>query len=311
MSADGKQLEGLVAFVEETFLPAGFEVKSNQRIYNDDGVQIAEFDVEIRGKIGTTAIAWLIECRDRPAAGRAPAHWIEQLYGRRARFGFNKVTAVSTTGFAAGAVDFARREGIELREVRSLTSREFSEWLPISHFQLRKTLTRFKHATLLVDESESTDRKAALYEAFASKSVEAALIKNCRTGALVELRSAFAAVVREAGDLTESLAPNGDHKSIRLRVRYVNDDDHFVVETAHGAVRIREINFSGEIYLVERLVPIASAREYRDEETGNVISQVATFEPHEVQATKLSLEMHRLGVTGETHIIMRRLTDGT
>lgn len=35
--------------------------------------------------------------------------WIEQLVGRRARFGFNKVTAVSITGFATGAAEFASK----------------------------------------------------------------------------------------------------------------------------------------------------------------------------------------------------------
>lgn len=100
MSNDGTQLEALVAFVEETLLPQGFEVKTNNRIFNDEGIQIAEFDVEVRGKIGSTNIAWLIECRDRPKSGAAPSSWIERLVGRRTRFQFNKVTAVSTTGFS-------------------------------------------------------------------------------------------------------------------------------------------------------------------------------------------------------------------
>src|SRR6266550_564747 len=120
MGSDGKQLEGLVSFVEKTLLPQGFEVKTNERIYNDEGIQIAEFDIEIHGKVGSTTIAWLIECRDRPGQGPAPGSWIEQLVGRRIRFGFNKVTAVSTTGFAVGAVQFARSQGIELREVTAL-----------------------------------------------------------------------------------------------------------------------------------------------------------------------------------------------
>ena len=80
-------------------LPVGFEVKSNERVFNDGGIQIAEFDIEIRGKVGTTMIAWLIECRDRPAQGAAPGSWIEQLVGRRNRFGFNKVTAVGVSEF--------------------------------------------------------------------------------------------------------------------------------------------------------------------------------------------------------------------
>jgi hypothetical protein len=79
VSNDGKQLENLVALIEKLLLPKGFEVKPNTRVYNEDGVQIAEFDIEIRGKLGSTEIAWLIECRDRPGQGPAPGGWIEQL----------------------------------------------------------------------------------------------------------------------------------------------------------------------------------------------------------------------------------------
>ena len=119
MKPDGKQLESLVAFVEEKLVPDGFSVSKNERIYNDVGIQIAEFDIEIHGKIGSTEISWLIECRDRPSSGPAPASWIEQLVGRRTRFKFNKVTAVSTTGFASGASEFALSEGIEIRDSNS------------------------------------------------------------------------------------------------------------------------------------------------------------------------------------------------
>ena len=119
MRDNGKQLEGLVALIEKLHLPPAFDVKTNERVFYQ-GIQVAEFDIEIRGRLGTTDVVWLIECRDRPTEGPAPASWVEQLVGRRTRFGFNKVTAVSTTGFAKGASDFAQKEGIETREVRTL-----------------------------------------------------------------------------------------------------------------------------------------------------------------------------------------------
>ena len=67
MPNTGKQLEQLVKAIEKSLLPAGFEVLGNERVYSDEGVQIAEFDIEIRGKVGSTYFKWLIECRDRPA----------------------------------------------------------------------------------------------------------------------------------------------------------------------------------------------------------------------------------------------------
>ena len=164
MTSKGKQLEALIAFVEKSLLPHGFEVKTNEKVYDADGVQIAEFDIEIRGKVGSTNFTWLIECRDRPSDGPAPGAWIEQLVGRRTRFGFNKVTAVSTMGFAPGAITFARSEGIELREVKALSPDEFDSWLAIRFHHHIEKITALRHASIQVNEQETEERKHVLLE---------------------------------------------------------------------------------------------------------------------------------------------------
>ena len=118
MTNDGTQLENLVADVERRLMP-GFDVELHRKFYNDDGVQIAEFDIVITGDLGSSKIHWLIECRDREDA--APVSWIEQLVGRRQRFGIDRVFAVSTSGFSPGAIEFAAREHIILRTVDDIT----------------------------------------------------------------------------------------------------------------------------------------------------------------------------------------------
>jgi hypothetical protein len=47
MAHDGRQLEGLVAFVERVLLPQGFDVRTNERIFDEDGIQVAEFDIDL------------------------------------------------------------------------------------------------------------------------------------------------------------------------------------------------------------------------------------------------------------------------
>lgn len=311
MASDGKQLEALVAFVEKTLLPEGFDVKANERVFNDEGIQIAEFDIEIRGKIGSTDFAWLIECRDRPANGPAPGSWIEQLYGRRTRFGFNKVTAVSTTGFAVGAIAFAQSEGIELREVRTLCPDEFAGWLLVRHIVNTIRHTSLLSASLIIDEHETEERKQALLVELARENTDTSLLKASSTGQFVPARNAFHAAVDQVGNLFDDLLPNGPPKTINLYVEYPNDDDHFIVETSAGAIRVRAIAYRGELRCKEIHIPLSATSEYRDAETGQPISQAAVFAPQSIMGMKFATEMHRMAESGETHIILRRLQGDT
>lgn len=310
MASDGKQLEALVAFVEKTLLPEGFKVTTNERIFNDEGIQIAEFDIEIRGKVGSTEIAWLIECRDRPTSGPAPGSWIEQLVGRRTRFGFNKVTAVSTTGFAVGATEFALVQGIELREVKTLSPEEFGDWLFIRHIHHIERRTNLRHASFLLDESEPKVRQLALTDLLSSIDGNAAILKSSKTDETITAALAFSAAVEGIEGLFDDLKENAPEKIIRLHANYT-DEDHFVIETSEGPIRLRAIVFEGELRLKETLVPLMVTAEYRQANSGEVISQIASFAPQSILGMKFSTELHKMADTGETHVILRRLDGNT
>lgn len=118
-TTSGRELEEIVSEFEKELLPKGFSVETRKREFDDEGKPVAEFDVVITGPLGSTTVSWLIECRDRPSEGAAPVAWIEQLVGRRDRFSFDKIFAVSTTGFSSAATKFANDEGIVLREVKN------------------------------------------------------------------------------------------------------------------------------------------------------------------------------------------------
>ena len=307
MKKDGKKLEGLVTFVEEKLLPQGFDVKTNERVYNDDGVQIAEFDIEIRGKVGSTSIVWLIECRDRPSDGPAPGSWIEQLVGRRDRFRFDKVTAVSTTGFAAGAIEFAQSEGIEIREVMDLSPDQFADWLTICQIDQLEIVTTLHHTKILVSESESEERKNVLKKLIKGVTPHDTILKSSKTGELVAPKNAFSQAVCTERTLFEDLIPNGSSKKIRLHVQYPNGKDHFVVETSVGIIRVTAILFEGEFCINKISVPLTSTAEYRYLEKGKPISQMAVFAPQKVNGIEFSMEMHHLAESGETHIVLNKL----
>lgn len=127
MSSDGKFLEDFIRKVEESLAGHSVKVENNVRKFDETGTQIAEFDVVLSGRVGSTDLRVLIECRDRPSSGPAPAQWIEQMIGRRQVHHFSHVIAVSTTGFAPGARQAAQVHNIELREVTRLDPQELGE----------------------------------------------------------------------------------------------------------------------------------------------------------------------------------------
>ncbi|MBI3860996.1 MAG: hypothetical protein HY290_03790 [Planctomycetia bacterium] len=127
---DGTQLEEIVAQIEGMKLPPGFKVDLRHRVRDDEGIQLAELDVFIVGKVGTSTWTMLIECRDRPSEGRAPRSWIQQLVGRRDDLNLNNVMAVSSTGFARGVAKYAKAKGIELRTFKTLTAEAVSSYFP-------------------------------------------------------------------------------------------------------------------------------------------------------------------------------------
>lgn len=116
---DGKALEELVKKFEEHLSPAGWTVSLRPKPRDEYGKQLAEFDITVKGPIGSSSVKWLIECRGRKRP--VSSSWIEQLYGRKARFGFNRVFAVSTSGFSPSAIDASRTLDITRREIHHIS----------------------------------------------------------------------------------------------------------------------------------------------------------------------------------------------
>jgi hypothetical protein len=304
MSSAGKQLEQLVALIEKLHLPTGVEVTSNERVYDENGNQIAEFDIQIRGKLGTTEIAWLIECRDRPSDGPAPGSWIEQLIGRRDRFKFNRVTAVSTTGFASGVFDLARNEGIELREVRSLTSADVSSWLQAERMPMLRPAFRLFGAILYCGD-EPEERRQAFNEIVTANPNEP-ILWHARNQKHYTIKEAFRAALSESDDLFDKVEANKPARQLVMHVSYPSDNHNFVVETKFGAVRVIKIDFHGEIEIHQTEVPLSGLKEYVRSESGETISQSGAFVFSAFGST-LSLEMHKLAQSGEIKVSIRKL----
>ena len=299
----GKELERFVQFVEGVDLPEGFRVETNRKIRNAAGDDEAEFDIVIEGDLGTARFAWLIECRDRPSSGPAPASWIEQLIGRRSRFNFNKVTAASTTGFSAGARRLAKEAGIDIRSVKHLSEVEFSQWLTITTYEQIIRYAELEHANLVVDDDLDIMLGYALQKKMANLVEGEKFLISIRDGTKHEPKDAFLGVI-ELNGLFGKLDKDDHRLSLKIGAKYINPDDCFGIETELGIIKIRQIEFKGFIFQKTTLVPLASIKSYSDGSPGKEFSQTATYAPQDIGGRQLALTLHKNNLTGETTIFL-------
>ena len=124
--SQGEELEKLVAEFEEVFAGTNVEVRRRDYIRGKSSGSPREVDVTLRGKLGSSDMLVMIECRDRKDV--ADVRWLEQLKSKRDGVNADKVVAVSSAGFSKGAKNFAEDYNIELRVMEDLDVAEFVEW---------------------------------------------------------------------------------------------------------------------------------------------------------------------------------------
>lgn len=293
MVKKGKKLEILVKEIEKYLLPDDFDVTLNENIYNDDGVQIAEFDIQIVGKVGSSTYKWLIECRDRPSQGPAPGAWIEQLVGRRDRFNFDKVTAVSTTDFASGAFDFAKAKGIELRKVDNISVETIADWFLPKYLGVVKQLGKLVHAELGIIHDNYKKYIEPLSNILSSSNSNSKILKSTKDGKMYSMNHAFQAAINQNHDIFEGLEPDSDIKRITLKIKYINPDDHYQIEVEGDYLDINEITFLADLSVTKTKVEISSIRNYLDIVNGKSISETVGFQ-FSIENYEVNLDIHRI-----------------
>jgi hypothetical protein len=122
----GKDLELLVARLEEHLGPLGIEVKSPDYIPDKDTSKLREVDISLRSQLGSSNILVIVECRDRK--DDEDVTWIEQLSKKRESVGADKAVAVSSSGFSEPAIFKASKENIELRTLNKIDPEEIGNW---------------------------------------------------------------------------------------------------------------------------------------------------------------------------------------
>ncbi len=302
MDKTGKSLEILVRVVEEILLPKGFNVTVRERIYNDEGIQIAELDVIVTGKLGSTQLNWLIECRDRPSEGPVPGSWIEQLVGRRDRFKFNKVTAVSTTGFSAGALEYADEAGIEIRTVDEISEEVVSDWFRATEMHITVARGDLSGISLFLSPKISEDKRERYLEILSQTNMKDEFLVHTGTSNPVSFHDAWQQVLNENKHLFDGIEPGGDPRPSKVMISYTNPDSRYRIEFEGDEYQVERILFEAKLSIEVMDLPIAKIVEYSDVNEGKPISQSVHFDL-ELEDKTMDIAIHRVAGSSNAFIL--------
>jgi hypothetical protein len=128
MAREGRNFEEVVKLIEETIAVENVKVKSPDYILDKDTGQPREVDISLRGKIGSSNILVIIECRDQMKHPPQDVTWIEQITCKRKSVSADKLIAVSSNGFTEPAKIKARKNEIELRTFDEIDPEEIHRW---------------------------------------------------------------------------------------------------------------------------------------------------------------------------------------
>lgn len=300
---DGRKLESIVTYIESLRLPEGWTITPRVLRKSEAGGTGGELDILLKGKVGTIDLTWLIECRDRPSAGPAPASWIEQLYGRRHRYNLSKVTAVSTTGFSRPALELASKLGIDTREFRELSCAEFKSWPELVGMMHRTDLLNLQRVEFGVNTTPATHTMDSLAEAMQRDQANQVL-RELATNDEVTPLSIFKNTLDRHPELLEGLQVNGPALPISFDVTL---NDSHVLDTAQGPVAIALLRFTGSLLRTEESRPLAFSGKYSRSQTGEEIGHLRMYEPHDVLGLKLQTEIHESPDVEGATIVLRHI----
>ena len=290
----GKDLEDYVMTILGGLLPPDFTISQRVKKYNEKGDQINEFDIIVEGKIFTFTFKWLIECRDRPSQGPSPRSWIENLIARRQLNKFDKVTAVSTSGFSSGAIELAKIERIGIDQVKSFEPDNLLDWFKNNQLLYIRLIFAVKYVALFTLFPNDEDNKK-LSASLRDVTVHSEILSYKSNTKKISLKFACDDALRQSQEIKKLVDEdlNLIANKLRFDVDYSNPEFQYYLHLENKDIVIRKIVFIGDLNLEKVSVPISKVKQYVSEEDKYVIAESAYFNIH-VDDEDFGLAFHKV-----------------
>jgi hypothetical protein len=214
---DGILLE-LLAELFQSLAAGGSLTVSRRHVFRRSAQDVAEVDLLVSGRFGSSRMSVAVECRDR--AQPQGKEWIQQLVGKRddlRAFGVRHWIAVSSTGFTTPASELAQREGIELLVPCSVEPQTLEASGPhtLMSFQLSRNKWKFGDIQAEISHNGESALKA-IQDALATDAVRRVVIEQQQ--ARCSLLEHLVAVAEQEFDKHEVAPRVGSEYSLSLHM---------------------------------------------------------------------------------------------
>lgn len=263
MARAGRDLERLVAVLEELLRPTGLLIRSPDHVRDTVTGRLREVDVAIRTSAKGTVLA-ICECRDRAIA--EDVTWIEQVVTKaRDLEGSPPAVLVSSSGFSKAAREKARSYGLDVRLVTEVTLEELRSWFQVEHVVLEETSRGLLGCDieLIGDDAEAFAQTVS--ETLAKEGLEAPIFERAQLGPVSAIHI-FEEWYKEKHERVQRDVPADDRPFRReVPINFLEPEECFSVRTDIGPRPVAAVRLHVEITRTKRLVPASRVTRYSDQ----------------------------------------------
>ena len=288
MPRQGRELEKLIATLENLLGDTNIEVKSPDYVVGVNSGSRREIDVSLRTNVGSSEILVILETRDRNETD--DVRWIEQLATKRKDVLASKVVAVSSSGFTEGARNTAQRLGIDLRSIDEITLESVATWFQLRGIQVYERHGILNHVILRVDNLNLETFQDALKD-LSFKNIN---LIHAGTGAKFTIVQAWQDVMNQMPDMFDDIEPGGEKKQKIIHVYYEKPDARFMVNTDAGDIHLVQIIYQAVLSVELKTYPVSESKVLQySKSDGGKISQTVKFEVN-LRGNDVDISFHKM-----------------
>ncbi len=283
----GRELEVVVALLEQALRGTSFDVQSPDLVVGQLTRVEREIDVSVRSGDGERILV-MLECRDRKRG--SDVTWIEQLATKRKDVGAERAIAVSSASFSSAARRMAAAEGIGLHDLRRLKPEDAFSLLGLQELQVQVTWIRpgVPHIEVL----GGSDKAIAWISRTPIESPDEPFFLDTDTGSRVGLWQILANESALAGPNVVRIPADGVERHVTtLRREFAGDHMRYEVPTPNGSIPIATLEVELHLKAEQLRVPLAELSRYTQEQ--RLVAETAEFR-FELEGETLVFSLHRL-----------------